>query len=101
MNEGNEKKTTIDERRADKTGFNICALILGIISIIVALTSTIVSSSTFDWYVSVPSGIMAIIFGITGRKDGGREIGSAGIILGILGLAVQSIYLLLTSGIIK
>ena len=62
----------------ERKGFNITSMILGIISTV-----------TFCyWYASIPSGIIAIIFSIAGRKDGGRGMGIAGMVLGIVGIVL-------------
>lgn len=65
----------------ERKGFNVSALVLGIISIV----------SFFYWYAALPAGIIAIIFGIAGRKDAGRGMGITGIILGIIGLVICTI----------
>lgn len=54
------------------------SLTLGIISIISALF----------WYVSLPSGIIALIFGIKSYKKEGSKLSLAGLITGIVGLAL-------------
>ena len=62
----------------ERKGFNITSMILGIISTV-----------TFCyWYVSIPSGIIAIVFSIAGRKDAGRGMGIAGMVLGIIGVVL-------------
>lgn len=66
--------TPVDERK----GFNITSLVLGIISVV----------CFYSWYVSLPCGIIAIIFGIAGRDRGGRGMGIAGLILGIIGVVL-------------
>lgn len=77
-----EEVTTTGEGRNPRKGFNITALVLGIISLI----------SFCWWYVSIPSGIIAIIFSIAGRNDEGRGMGIAGMVLGIIGLILCIIF---------
>lgn len=55
----------------------IC-LTLGIISIVTALF----------WYVTLPTGILALIFGIKSYKQSGSKLSLAGIITGIVGLSL-------------
>lgn len=73
-----QEENTTTNTTNEKKGFNVTSLILGIISI----------STFFYWYAALPAGIIAIIFGIAGRKDAGKGMGIAGIILGIVGLAI-------------
>jgi len=73
-----------------RKGFNITSLVLGIISVL-----------TFCWwYVSIPTGIIAIIFSIAGKHDEGKGMGTAGLVLGIIGLILCIvIYVLAIIGI--
>ncbi len=57
---------------------DIDSLVLGILSILTALF----------WYISLPSGILAIVFGVKSVHKTGSKIGKAGMILGIIGLAL-------------
>ena len=61
----------------NKSGMGIAAFVLGIISII---------TSAF-WYMILPAGILAIIFGAKATKKTGSKLGKAGLIMGIVGLA--------------
>jgi len=61
-----------------KSSFGIASLVLGILSIVFA---------SF-WYVSLPGGILAIIFGRKGIKQVRSKLGKAGFILGIVGLSL-------------
>ena len=56
----------------------VAALTLGIISIISALF----------WYISLPTGILGIVFGIKANKQTGSKLGKAGLITGIVGLSL-------------
>jgi len=62
----------------ERKGFNIAAMLFGIISVV----------AFFYWYAALPAGIFAIIFGIAGRKNEGRSMGTVGIVLGVLGLVI-------------
>lgn len=82
--ENNVQTTSTSNTTNERKGFNITALILGIISIVTVCM----------WYLSIPSGIVAIIFSIAGKKDAGRGMGVAGMVLGIIGLIVAIIWIL-------
>ena len=57
---------------------HIVSLVLGIISILTG----------FFWYVSIPSGITAIVLGTKSYKKYDKKIGLAGLITGIVGIAL-------------
>ncbi len=57
---------------------HVVSLVLGIISIV----------TTLFWYISVPSGIIAIVFGTKSYKKAGKKVGLAGMITGIVGLSL-------------
>ena len=70
-----------------KSSLGVAALVLGISSIVFAAF----------WYISLPAGILAIIFGRKGIKKVGSKLAKAGFILGIIGLALfVLIYISLT-----
>lgn len=69
MNE-NELKT--------KSSLGIAALTLGIISVVFSLF----------WYISLPTGILAIVLGRKAITKVGSKLGKAGFILGIIGLSL-------------
>ena len=59
-----------------------------IISHIVALVLGIISTlTTFFWYISLPTGITAIVLGAKTYKQKGSKMGLAGLITGIVGVA--------------
>lgn len=68
----------MEEKNKKKTGMGIAALTLGIISIVSALF----------WYISIPTSILAIIFGIISIKKVGSNLGKAGLITGIIGISL-------------
>ena len=62
----------------NKSPFNAAALTLGIISIV----------TTLFWYLSLPTGILGIIFGVKGTKRTGSKVAKAGMVTGIIGLSL-------------
>ena len=57
---------------------HVVSLVLGIISIL----------TTFFWYISLPSGIVAIVFGAKSYKNNNKKLGLAGLITGIVGTSI-------------
>ena len=70
-----------EETEKDKKGFSIAALVLGIIAIVLCCI----------WYISIPCGILAIIFGIIGIKSSKKGMSIAGLITGAVGLVISII----------
>ena len=70
-----------EEAEKDKKGFSIAALVLGIIAIVLCCV----------WYISIPCGILAIIFGIIGIKSSKKGMSIAGLITGAVGLVISII----------
>ena len=68
----------MEEKVVNKSYLGIDALVLGIISIVTALF----------WYMALPTGIMAIVFGAKSIKNSGSKLGKAGMITGIIGLSL-------------
>ena len=66
------------EKENNRTVSHVVALVLGIISIL----------TTFFWYISLPSGIIAIVLGAKSYKKEGKKLGLAGLITGIVGVAL-------------
>ena len=56
---------------------HIVSLVLGIISVL----------TTFFWYISLPTGITAIVLGARSYKKENKKLGIAGLITGIVGTA--------------
>ena len=73
----------MEENNKEKSTIGIAGFVLGIISILSALF----------WYITLPSGILAIIFGAKSVKRIGSKLGKAGMILGIVGLSIICIYI--------
>lgn len=68
----------MEENYKNKSAMNVASLVLGIISIITALF----------WYITLPTGILAIVFGVKSALKTGSKIGKAGMITGIVGLSL-------------
>ena len=68
----------MEENKNDDSAMRISALVLGIISIV----------ANFFWYIALPTGILAIIFGTKSIKKTGSKMGKAGLITGIIGVAL-------------
>ena len=77
----------MEENYENKSVMHIASLVLGIISIVASLF----------WYITLPTGILAIIFGVKSARRTGSKIGKAGMITGIVGLSLFAfIYIGLT-----
>ena len=91
-----EEKKVVEEpiknstETTERKGFNVTSLILGIISLV----------SFCAWYISLPTGIIAIIFSIAGRKDAGRGMGVAGMVMGIIGVILTILWVVVLAGLI-
>lgn len=68
----------MEENKNDGSAMRISALVLGIISIV----------TNFFWYMALPTGILAIVFGTKSIKKTGSKMGKAGLITGIVGVAL-------------
>lgn len=85
--EKTEKTNQADEIQGQSTiedaskGESIASLALGIVSILFV--------SRF--IIAVACGVLAIIFGIKGKKRGGQGMATAGFITGIIGLSLQAV----------
>ncbi len=66
------------ENQENTSVMHIASLVLGIISIV----------SAVFWYLSIPTGILAIVLGIKSAKRTGSKIAKAGMITGIVGLSL-------------
>lgn len=62
----------------NKKALGISSLVLGIISLI----------SGLFYYISLPTGILAIIFGAISTRKTGSKMAKAGLILGIVGISI-------------
>ena len=66
------------EESKNKTALGVSSLVLGIISI----------CTTLFYYISLPAGILAIIFGTISCNKTGSKIAKAGLITGIIGVSI-------------
>ncbi len=67
------------EPKKEKKGFCIASMVLGIVCLVFFCV----------WYLSIPCGILAIIFGILGIKSTSKGMAIAGLITGSIGLVVS------------
>ena len=84
--------TSVNTEKKSVNGFSITALILGILSI----------GTCFIWCLSIPLGVMGIIFGLIGSKTSGKMRFDYRVLLNIIGilLSIIIIALILLFGII-
>ena len=68
----------MEENNKNKSAMGIAGFVLGIISTL----------STLFWYITLPTGVLAIILGAKSAKKTGNKLGKAGMILGIVGLSI-------------
>jgi len=68
----------MEKEMKKKSPISIASFVLGIISILTA----------FFWYMVLPTGILAVVFGAKGVRKTGNKLGKAGLILGIIGLSL-------------
>lgn len=85
MEENNNINENVTNNSAikDKKGFAIAALVLGIVAIVLSCL----------WYISIPCGILALIFGILGRKSSKKGMSIAGLVTGVIGMIISIIIL--------
>lgn len=70
-----------EEPKKEKKGFCIASLVLGIVALVFFCL----------WYISIPCGILAIIFGILGIKTVNKGMALAGLITGSIGLFISTL----------
>lgn len=71
----------VEEPKKEKKGFCIASLVLGIVALVFFCL----------WYISIPCGILAIIFGILGIKSINKGMAIAGLITGSIGLVIATL----------
>lgn len=71
----------VEEPKKEKKGFCIASLVLGIVALVFFCL----------WYISIPCGILAIIFGILGIKSTNKGMAIAGLITGSIGLVIATL----------
>ena len=62
----------------NKSSLGVASLTLGIVSIVLAIF----------WYITIPTGILAIVLGKKAINKIGSKLGKAGLITGIIGLSL-------------
>lgn len=73
-----------EEPKKEKKGFCIASMVLGIVALVFFCI----------WYISIPCGILAIVFGILGVKTIHKGMAIAGLITGSIGLVISMIILI-------
>lgn len=74
----------VEEPKKEKKGFCIASMVLGIVALVFFCI----------WYISIPCGILAIIFGILGIKTINKGMAIAGLITGSIGLVISTLILI-------
>lgn len=75
----------MDTTDKKKSPFGVLSLTLGIISIVYALF----------WYISLPTGVLAIITGNKGKEQVKSKLAIAGKVTGIVGLSIMGALMVL------
>ena len=70
----------------EKKGLSIASMILGIVAIV---------AYCINGYLVLICAILAIVFGVIGKKKGGKGMARAGFILGIIALSIYVLIILL------
>lgn len=73
------------EPKKNKKGFCIASMVLGIVALVFFCL----------WYISIPCGILAIIFGILGLKSVNRGMAIAGLVTGSIGLIISTLIIII------
>ena len=69
-----QTQNTVDERK----GLSIASLVLGIVSLVLFCL----------WYVSIPCGILGIVFGLIGKNRAGKNMAIAGFVTGLVAVSL-------------
>ena len=75
----------MEENNKNYSGMPVASLVLGIISVLTGIF----------YYISLPTGILAMVLGAKSAKRLGSKMGKAGLILGIIGVAL-TVFLYIT-----
>lgn len=90
VNQGEYKEAEIvtekTNNQTEDKGFSIASLVLGISSFVCIAMNT---------FLALLCSILAIIFGVIGRKKGAKGMGTAGMILGIIGTVIIVLIIIL------
>lgn len=76
------------EQQKGGSGLSIASMVLGIIAVVLCCIA----------YISIPCAILAIIFGIIGRKRDGKGMAITGLVLGIVAI---SLYIIAVAGVLN
>ena len=83
-----KEKTQAKEKKEpqkDRKGFCIASMVLGIVALVFFCI----------WYLSIPCGILAVIFGILGIKATNKGMAIAGLITGSIGLVISTFIIIM------
>lgn len=75
----------VQEPKKDRKGFCIASMVLGIVALVFFCI----------WYISIPCGILAIIFGILGVKSTNKGMAIAGLVTGSIGLIITTFIIIM------
>ena len=75
----------VQESKKNKKGFCIASMVLGIVALVFFCL----------WYISIPCGILAIIFGILGVKSVNKGMAIAGLVTGTIGLIISTLIIII------
>ena len=77
-----------ETNKQESKGFSIASMVLGIVSVVLFCFA----------YISIPCGVLAIIFGFIGKNKGGKGMAITGIVLGIIAIVL---YVLTVVGLLS
>lgn len=84
INEEATQAKVVEKPKKEKKGFCIASMVLGIVALVFFCI----------WYISIPCGILAVIFGILGIKTINKGMAIAGLITGSIGLVISTLILI-------
>lgn len=84
INEEETQAKVVEKPKKEKKGFCIASMVLGIVALVFFCI----------WYISIPCGILAVIFGILGIKTINKGMAIAGLITGSIGLVISTLILI-------
>lgn len=82
----NEVQNTTTTVPTEKKGLSIASMVLGIVSIV---------GFCIHGSVALICAILAVVFGIIGKKKGGKGMAITGLILGIISLSIYIVIILM------
>lgn len=75
----------VQKPKKNKKGFCITSMVLGIVALVFFCL----------WYISIPCGILAIIFGVLGIKSANKGMAIAGLVTGSIGLVISTLIIIM------